>query len=356
MVNIDNLIRTHIKALKPYSSARDEFDGLASVFLDANENPFGSADGNKYNRYPDPLQQNVKDKLGLLKKIDQGKIFLGNGSDEPIDLLFRIFCEPGEDKVMITPPTYGMYKVSADINNVECSEVPLLENYQLDVEAISKTIDKDETIKLIFLCSPNNPTGNLMHEKDIENILKSFNGIVVIDEAYIDFTTSQSWIHRLKEFSNLIVLQTFSKAWGMAGLRLGMAYADPKIVAYLNKVKPPYNVNEATQEAASKAMDNYKQVDEWVASLVAERKRLIQEFVKLSAVKNVYPSDANFILVKIEKAAELYRSLIKKGVVVRNRSNVVLCDDCLRITIGTQNENDILLSELTTLVVDKLNT
>ncbi|MCX2742492.1 histidinol-phosphate transaminase [Mangrovivirga sp. M17] len=355
MINIDNLIRTHIKALKPYSSARDEFDGLASVFLDANENPFGSADGNKYNRYPDPLQQTVKGKLGLLKNIDPDKIFLGNGSDEPIDLLFRIFCEPGEDRVIITPPTYGMYKVSADINNVECLEVPLLRNYQLNVETIIDTIEKDKKIKLIFLCSPNNPTGNLMHEKDIEAILKSFGGIVVIDEAYIDFTTSQSWSQRLEEYPNLVVLQTFSKAWGMAGLRLGMAYADPKIIGFLNKVKPPYNINEATQEAASKALDNFKQVDEWVALVIAERKRLIQEIVKLSAVKNVYPSDANFILVKIHKAAELYRSLIKKGIVVRNRSNVVLCDDCLRITIGTKNENDILLSELTALVVDKLN-
>ncbi|NMM50247.1 histidinol-phosphate transaminase [Flammeovirgaceae bacterium KN852] len=353
MVEIDNLIRPHLRGIKPYSSARDEFEGTASVFLDANENPFGSADGSSYNRYPDPLQRNVKKKISLLKGVEIENIFLGNGSDEPIDLLFRLFCEPGVDKVITTPPTYGMYKVSADINNVKNVEVPLLENFQLDVDSIINAIDAN--VKMIFLCSPNNPSGNLLNSEDIRAILNTFDGLVVIDEAYIDFTNEESWLTRLSGYQNMVVLQTFSKAWGLAGLRLGMAFANEKIIGYLNKIKPPYNINQATQELASKALDNFKSVGDWVSVIVAERKRISEKLLKLSTVKKVYSSDANFILVRLEGAGKLYRDLIEKGVVVRNRSNVLLCDDCLRITIGTPSENDILINELSTLISQPIN-
>ncbi|MEN9951291.1 MAG: histidinol-phosphate transaminase [Bacteroidota bacterium] len=328
--------------MKPYSSARDEFKGEARVFLDANENALGSPSLKWYNRYPDPMQWEIKDKLSVIKKIPATQIFLGNGSDEPIDLLYRCFCEPGLDEVIVCPPTYGMYEVSANINDIKLTRVPLTSSFQLDLEAIEQAIQP--RTKIIWICSPNNPTGNSIDRQDIEMILNNFDGIVVIDEAYINFSRQRSFIGDLSDYPNLVVLQTLSKAWGLAGLRLGMAFASEKIVAYLNKIKPPYNISKPVQDLVLKALDEVGQVNDMIMLLVDSRARLEQALGELSAVLQVYPSDANFLLVKFDDAKAMYAHLLNLGIVVRDRSNVVLCDQCLRITVGTDPENDSLVN------------
>ena len=344
MFNLDALVRTNIRTLKPYSSARDEFKGEASIFLDANENSLGSPLVKWYNRYPDPLQLKVKEKIAFIKKIPVDQIFLGNGSDEAIDLLYRCFCEPGIDEVVIFPPTYGMYEVSANINNVKLNRVSLTEQFQLDLEALEQAI-KPST-KIIWICSPNNPTGNSIDREAIEMILNNFDGLVVIDEAYINFSRQKSWLSDLQDYPNLVILQTLSKAWGLAGIRLGMAFASPEIIGYLNKVKPPYNISEPVQELAIKALEEIGQVNDMIVTLVNERQNLVTSLLKNEEVLTIYPSDANFLLVKFKDASGLYKYFIEQGIVVRDRSNVVLCEGCLRITVGTPLENTKLLESL----------
>ena len=344
MFNLDALVRTNIRTLKPYSSARDEFKGEASIFLDANENSLGSPLVKWYNRYPDPLQLKVKEKIAFIKKISVDQIFLGNGSDEAIDLLYRCFCEPGIDEVVIFPPTYGMYEVSANINNVKLNRVPLTEQFQLDLEALEQAI-KPST-KIIWICSPNNPTGNSIDREAIEMILNNFDGLVVIDEAYINFSRQKSWLSDLQDYPNLVILQTLSKAWGLAGIRLGMAFASPEIIGYLNKVKPPYNISEPVQELAVKALEEIGQVNDMIVTLVNERQNMVTSLLQNEEVVKVYPSDANFLLVKFKDAAGLYKYFVQQGIVVRDRSNVVLCEGCLRITVGTPQENQKLLGSL----------
>jgi histidinol-phosphate aminotransferase len=344
MFNLDALVRTNIRTLKPYSSARDEFKGEASIFLDANENSLGSPLVKWYNRYPDPLQLKVKEKIAFIKKISVDQIFLGNGSDEAIDLLYRCFCEPGIDEVVIFPPTYGMYEVSANINNVKLNRVPLTEQFQLDLEALEQTI-KPST-KIIWICSPNNPTGNSIDREAIEMILNNFDGLVVIDEAYINFSRQKSWLSDLQDYPNLVVLQTLSKAWGLAGIRLGMAFASPEIIGYLNKVKPPYNISEPVQELAVKALEEIGQVNDMIVTLVNERQNMITSLLQNEEVVKIYPSDANFLLVKFKDASRLYKYFVEQGIVVRDRSNVILCEGCLRITVGTPQENQKLLGSL----------
>jgi histidinol-phosphate aminotransferase len=344
MFNLDALVRTNIRTLKPYSSARDEFKGEASIFLDANENSLGSPLVKWYNRYPDPLQLKVKEKIAFIKKIPVDQIFLGNGSDEAIDLLYRCFCEPGIDEVVIFPPTYGMYEVSANINNVKLNRVQLTEQFQLDLEALEQAI-KPST-KIIWICSPNNPTGNSIDREAIEMILNNFDGLVVIDEAYINFSRQKSWLSDLQDYPNLVVLQTLSKAWGLAGIRLGMAFASPEIIGYLNKVKPPYNISEPVQELAVKALEEIGQVNDMIVTLVNERQNMITSLLQNKEVVKIYPSDANFLLVKFKDASRLYKYFVEQGIVVRDRSNVILCEGCLRITVGTPQENQKLLGSL----------
>jgi histidinol-phosphate aminotransferase len=343
-MDINNLQRENIKNLRPYSTARDEYKGQAQVFLDANENSFGSPLDQNYNRYPDPLQLDLKDAISKIKGLPIENTFLGNGSDEAIDLLFRAFCEPARDNVIILPPTYGMYEVSANINNVEVRKVNLLPSFQLDLEGIAEAIDSNT--KIIFICSPNNPTGNSIIRTDIETILANFEGLVVIDEAYINFSKHRSFIPELTEYGNLVILQTFSKAWGLAALRLGMAFAARPVIDILNKVKPPYNINQATQDLALKALENIEQVNEWIKITVAERDSLSKELLKLELVKTVYPSDANFILAEVTDATAIYQFLVEQGIIIRDRSKVTLCEGCLRITIGTSLENKMLIQAL----------
>jgi histidinol-phosphate aminotransferase len=345
-MDINNLQRENIKNLRPYSTARDEYKGQAQVFLDANENSFGSPLDTNYNRYPDPLQLDLKDAISKIKGVPIENTFLGNGSDEAIDLLFRAFCEPGKDNVIILPPTYGMYEVSANINNVEARKVSLLPSFQLDLEGIAEAIDSNT--KIIFVCSPNNPTGNSIIRTDVETILANFEGLVVIDEAYINFSKQRSFIAELTEYSNLVILQTFSKAWGLAALRLGMAFAGRPVIDILNKVKPPYNINQATQDLALKALENIEQVNEWIKITVAEREQLNASLANLEIVKQVYPSDANFILAEVTDAAGIYNFLVEQGIIVRDRSKVTLCEGCLRITVGTSTENEMLVNALKT--------
>ena len=344
MFDPQKLLRPHLQNLVPYSSARDDYQGAEGVFLDANENPFGSITERKWNRYPDPYQLALKAKIGAVKGVSAANIFLGNGSDEPIDLLFRAFCEPGVDEVITNPPTYGMYKVSADINNVLVNEVLLTRAYDLDLAGIQAAIKP--TTKLIFICSPNNPTGNDLSVSKIEEVLKAFDGLVVVDEAYIDFTDRQSFIHKLADYPNLVVLQTFSKAWGLASLRLGMAYASEQIIGILNKIKPPYNLSGLTQETVLNALDNVATKDEMVAEILENRAELLKGLEDLDIVDKVYPSDANFLLVRVKGAGQLYQGLIEKKVIVRDRSRVVLCDEGLRITVGTKFENFRLIQAL----------
>ena len=340
MLPLEKLVRKNVWRLKPYSSARDDFQGSASVYLDANENPNPSP----YNRYPDPHQYKLKEKISNIKYVPADQIFLGNGSDEPIDLLIRAFCEPGIDNVLIPQPTYGMYTVSAEINNVEIKSIPLTPEFDLDLTRISDAWD-DHT-KLIFLCSPNNPSGNLLDPEKIKTVLTQFQGIVVVDEAYIDFTNHAGFVPLLKIYPNLVVLQTLSKAWGLAAIRLGMCFASKEIIAVLNKIKPPYNISILSQQTAVEELHFEVRKNRWVSEIISERDKLKANLINIKAVEKVYPSDANFLLVKIAHARKAYDALVKKGIIVRDRSNVVLCDDCLRITVGSQQENKILLNEL----------
>jgi histidinol-phosphate aminotransferase len=343
-MDINSLQRENIKNLRPYSTARDEYKGQASVYLDANENSFGSPLPADYNRYPDPLQLDLKDAISKIKGVPIENTFLGNGSDEAIDLLYRAFCEPAKDNVIILPPTYGMYEVSANINNVEVRKINLLPNYQLDLNGIAEAIDSNT--KIIFICSPNNPTGNSIIRTDIETILANFQGLVVIDEAYINFAKQRSFIKELTEYPNLVILQTFSKAWGLAALRLGMAFAARPTVDILNKVKPPYNINQATQDLALAALQNVSQVNEWIKLTVEEREKLSSDLVELNIVNKVYPSDANFVLAEVTDASGIYHYLVNQGIIIRDRSKVTLCEGCLRISIGTPAENQTLLTAL----------
>lgn len=344
LFNLNDLVRPNIAQLTPYSSARDEYSGEAKVFLDANENSLGSPLPKWYNRYPDPHQVAVKNKLAVVKGITAEHIFLGNGSDECIDLLYRSFCIPSKDNVIICPPTYGMYEVSAHINDIELKKIPLLPNFQLNLVEIEQAIDSNT--KLIWICSPNNPTGNSINRLDIETILNNFKGIVIIDEAYINFSKQKSFVQELTEYPNLVVLQTFSKAWGLAGLRLGMAFASSAIIEVLNRVKPPYNINQSTQELALKALEEVGQVNDMIRLLVDMRDALVEVFNLMPTVQEVYPSDANFLLVKIKDARKVYEFLLTKGIVLRDRSNVQLCNDCLRITVGSEQDNTILVEAM----------
>lgn len=344
MFDLTTLLRPNIARLVPYSSARDEFKGKSDIFLDANENGFGSPLERDFNRYPDPQQTAVKARLSELKGVAANRIFVGNGSDEAIDLLYRCFCEPNKDQALVCPPTYGMYEVSANINAVELIKVPLQSDFQLDLPAIWNAITP--TTKLIFVCSPNNPTGNDLRAADLVALLQGFKGLVVVDEAYIDFSDAPSWTKRLADFPNLVVLQTLSKAWGLAGLRLGLAFASPEIITIFNKVKPPYNVNAISQEWALQALAQADRVGEWIATIRRERQALISALQGLSFVEKIYPSDANFILIQLENARHVYEYLLEQGIVVRDRSNVPLCAGCLRVTIGTPEENARLLEAL----------
>lgn len=341
---LDLLIRENVKKLTPYSSARDDFKGEAQIFLDANENSLGSPLTKWYNRYPDPHQWKVKEKLSAIKRVPINNIFLGNGSDECIDILQRAFCEPAIDNLIICPPTYGMYEVSANINNVEVKKIKLQPDFQLDLEAIENGID--EHTKMIFLCSPNNPTGNSLHHEDVEAILNNYFGLVVVDEAYINFSRQKSFATLLREYPNLVVMQTLSKAWGLAALRIGISLASEEIVGIMNKIKPPYNINQASQELALQALNEVDQVNEMIKEIVKEREILSGALVNLSFVKTVYPSDANFLLVKMDEPVAVYKKLLEKGIVVRDRSRVELCEGCLRLTVGTPEENKTLLYAL----------
>jgi histidinol-phosphate aminotransferase len=357
---LNNLVRDNIKNLMPYASARHEFTGNASVFLDANENAYGSPlpspagvpckgtsvaqPGVRFNRYPDPLQWQLKLQLSEIKGVPAGNICIGNGSDEIIDLAYRIFCNPGKDNVIICPPTYGMYAVNAAINDVEVRKVDLTAAFQLDMEGIMQATDSHT--KLLFICSPNNPTGNQMNRADVLWLLNNFPGIVILDEAYVNYSKQESFIAELTQYPGLVVMQTLSKAWGLAALRLGLCFASPDIIALFNKVKPPYNINQASQQAAMEALKNAGQVNEWIAAVAKQKDLLVNEVSRLSFVQTVYPSDANFILIKVDDAEQLYQYLASNEIVVRNRSNEVNCRNCLRISIGTPRENEILLTAL----------
>jgi histidinol-phosphate aminotransferase len=338
-IDVRSLVRKNILTMKPYASARDEFQGEAEVFLDANENPYPTP----YNRYPDPLQRKVKEKLAALRGVKPSQIFLGNGSDEGIDLLIRAFCEPNRDSVLITDPTYGMYSVCAEVNAVNIQQVLLTPDYDLDLDSFPKTFD---ATKIIFLCSPNNPTGNLLSRDKIIEVLNRFYGIVVVDEAYIDFAKSKSFVDELNKFPNLVVLQTFSKAWGLAGLRLGMCFASEEIISVLNKIKYPYNVNIRTQEIALEALDNAYRKDTWVDEILTQRDKLVKDLRKLKVVQKVFRSDANFVLARVQDAPAIYQYLTDNKIIVRDRSRVSLCYNCLRITVGTPIENEELIKAL----------
>ena len=347
MRSLKELPRPNVWALKPYSSARDEYNGAeASVFLDANENPYNAPN----TRYPAPLQRELKALIAPWKGVKEENIFLGNGSDEAIDLIFRAFCQPGVDNVVAIDPTYGMYKVCADVNDVEYRKMLLDVYYQMKASDLMSAID--EYTKAIFLCSPNNPTGNSMCRKEIESLLKRFDGLVIVDEAYIDFSSSDSLLKDLDKYPNLIVLQTFSKAWGCAAIRLGMAFASPDIIAIFNKIKYPYNVNRLTQEEAIKILKQPEQIKAWVNTLLEERARVMVEFAKLPCCIRVFPTDANFYLAKVYEATQINDYLVSEGIIVRNRTNVALCSDCLRITIGTKEENDALLEALSKIEIE----
>ncbi|NQU84663.1 MAG: histidinol-phosphate transaminase [Mariniphaga sp.] len=343
-MELEKLLRKNIKNLKPYSSARDEFTGEALVYLDANENPFNSP----YNRYPDPLQRKVKEKIANLKQTSVESIFLGNGSDEPIDLLIRAFCEPGEDNLIITDPTYGMFEVAANINNIEVRKVSLDEKYQLNADEFLKKANKNS--KLAFLCSPNNPTGNSINKDSIVKIINEFEGLVILDEAYIDFVPEKSFLPNLKKYSNLVILQTFSKAWGMAGIRLGMAFASQEIIQVLNKIKYPYNLNVLVQQKALDLLNDNNQKDKWVKEILKEKKQLSKQLIELPFTIKVFPSDANFLLVEMHNARGIYDYLIENKIIVRDRSKVHLCENSLRITVGNKEENDILINALNELI------
>lgn len=343
-IDLTTLLRPHILALKPYSSARDEYTGRDGVFLDANENPFGSITAENFNRYPDPYQQALKERISEIKGVSANQLFLGNGSDEAIDLLFRAFCRPGVDQVILLPPTYGMYEVSAGINDIETVKVPLTSDFQLDTKAILESVTP--TCKLLFICSPNNPSGNTMRREDIIYLLRNFPGIVVVDEAYTDFSGEPSFTNELPRHPNLLVIQTFSKAWGLASLRLGMAFGSADIVRILNKIKPPYNISGLTQQKVLEALGDLTAMKVMTEDILRERDFLEKELAEVSVVKKIYPSDANFLLIKVEHAKKTYDDLVDEKIIVRDRSKVLLCDECLRITVGTRAENEYLLKAL----------
>ena len=341
--DINTIVRENVKVLKPYSSARDEFEDFDTadmIFLDANENPFE----NGANRYPDPQQMSVKAILAKNKNVKLNQILLGNGSDEVLDLLFRAFCEPKVDNVITLPPTYGMYGVLANINAVENKEVLLSEDFQPQIEKIMAAVT--DNTKIIFLCSPNNPTGNSFSDESIVFLLQNFNGLVVIDEAYIDFSTKESWINKLEEYPNLVITQTLSKAYGLAGIRLGICYGSSEVISVLNKIKPPYNVNELSQKRALDRLDNTEKIKSEINSIIAQREELLNVLLKVNFVEKIYPTEANFILIKVDDANKRYSELINKGIVIRNRTTQPLCDNCLRFTIGTEVENKKLINEL----------
>ena len=338
MSSIKNLVRPNILSLMPYTSARDEFSGKKGTFLDANENPYGTL-----NRYPDPYQKELKDGLASLKKTSAENIFIGNGSDEVIDLALRIFCVPAKDKVLTFSPTYGMYEVSAAINDIELIKIPLTEEFQIDLKSVESYLS-DASIKIIFICSPNNPSGNSINNDDIKYILNRYKGIVIIDEAYIDFSPHGSWISLLPNYPNLIISQTFSKAWGLAAARIGTAYASNEVITLYNRVKPPYNVSELNQKAASEVLNNWQKVESQRQAILEEKSYMIKELKKLVLVKKIYPSDANFILIEVADVDRLYEDLLNEKIITRNRNSVVR--NCLRITIGTGKENKLLLAAL----------
>lgn len=341
--DINNLVRENVKSMKPYSSARDEFEDFDTadmIFLDANENPFQ----NGVNRYPDPQQSNVKVVLAKQKNVNINQILLGNGSDEVLDLLFRAFCEPKIDNVITLPPTYGMYSVLSNLNNIENKEVLLSNDFQPQVEKILDAVDDNS--KIIFLCSPNNPTGNSFSDESVVYLLESFNGLVVIDEAYIDFSEKESWLARIEQYPNLIITQTLSKAYGLAGIRLGVCYASATIISVLNKIKPPYNVNELTQQRALERLSNPEKIKSEIASIIAQREELLKVLVDIKFVEKIYPTEANFILIKVDNANKRYDELIAKGIVIRSRTTQPLCENCLRLTIGTEEENKKLIEVL----------
>ncbi len=341
---LDKVVRPNIKTLKPYSSAKDEYTGEAIILLDANENSLGSPLTKWYNRYPDPYQLKVKEKMAFVKQIAANQIFLGNGSDECIDILFRTFCEPGKDNIIICPPTYPMYEVGANINDIAIQKAPLLPDYQLNVAHIEQLVN--ERTKIIWICSPNNPTGNSLDRIDIETILNHFDGIVVVDEAYINFSKQKSFVQSLIDYPNLVVLQTLSKAWGLAGLRLGMCFASPEIIGYMNKVKAPYNINIVTQELVLQALEEVGQVNDMIQLLVDMRIALAEVIASMPHVIKVFPSDTNFLFVKIPHARKLYEYLLTQGIIVRDRSLLELCEDSLRITVGTEQENTALVDAM----------
>lgn len=342
-MSIEDLVRPNIRKLKPYTSARQEFSGRADVYLDANENAYAQ----DLNRYPDPLQTKLKERLAELKGVDVDQIFLGNGSDEGIDLVIRTFCRPQQDHIIITPPTFSWFRVCADIADVAVREANLNADFGLDPDAVEEQID--EHSKVLFLCTPNNPTGNLYDAEVIEGLIQKFPGIVVIDEAYQEFADAPSWVDRLGDYSNLIVTQTFSKAWGKAGIRVGAAYSSPIIIHYLNAVKAPYNVNELSQRAALEALANQDQIDEQIETVTAERKKVSLALQEMNHVVKVFPSDANFLLVRMKNSRQAYQHLANAGIIVRDRSKELGCEQCLRITIGTPSENAQLLKTLATL-------
>jgi histidinol-phosphate aminotransferase len=344
---INKLLRKNIRDLKPYHSARIEYSGKNAIFLDANENSIGSVLEEGYNRYPDPLQTELRREISKLKNTDANNIFLGNGSDEAIDLLIRAFCEPRDDEIILCPPTYGVYSVSAKINDVGISEVPLTSQFDLDITQILDRINSKT--KLIFLCSPNNPTGNTLNADGILTLLDKFPGIVIIDEAYLDFSSTESWIKSLNRYQNLVVLQTFSKAWGLANLRLGMAFAHPKIITVLYNIKYPYNLSGVTQKLVLDALKNQKNKEKMVDEIIRQRSSLQAKLEKLYLIKKVYPSEANFLLVKVDNAAFIYEKLMNKKIIVRNRSNLLRCNNCIRITVGTAEENKNLLDAMKSL-------
>jgi histidinol-phosphate aminotransferase len=345
MFSLNKVIRPHILSLSPYSSARDEYSGKEGTFLDANENPIGSVISGNYNRYPDPYQWTVKEKLGEIKGVKPTQIFLGNGSDEAIDLVIRATCEPQEDNILILPPTYGMYKVCADVQNIAVKQVPLTSDFQVDTKKVLETADKHT--KIIWICSPNNPSGNLIERNSILYILDNFKtGLVVVDEAYIDFAAEESFIKLLETYPNLVVLQTFSKAWGLAALRLGMAFASEEFIKILNKIKYPYNLNGVTQKLLYEALGKEKKKDEYVKQILKERFELFKDLIALPIVRHIYPSDSNQLLVKFDNANAVFHYLIEKKIITRNRSNVILCEDCIRISVGTQKESSILMKAL----------
>jgi histidinol-phosphate aminotransferase len=344
--DLNAILRPHILTLTPYASARDEYEGTEGIFMDANENPIGSITRQAYNRYPDPYQSAIKQKVAAIRGVPPNRIFLGNGSDEAIDLLIRATCTPQADEVILLPPTYGMYEVSASINDVPLVKVPLTPDFQIDLPAVLRAVRTHPKAKLLFFCSPNNPTGNRLRTEDILQVLDVFTGLVVVDEAYIDFAQGPSFVSRLDAYPNLVVLQTFSKAWGLASLRLGMAFASPAIIAILNKLKPPYNINGVTQQLVNESLDNLTSVEKMVGEILRQRDWLRDRLVELPVVRHVYPSDANFLLVKVQDARAVYHFLVNRKIIVRDRSNVKLCEGCLRISVGTAEENGQLLEAL----------